>query len=200
MAVRAGYCAASIVMNERGLRPTRFRSACQGAPWSPKLVWTDEQKTMSKDMTIIDLHWLHCAGVRSAVRDYEFGDLLAQDNFDFCLASGFVATNWKTESRVNKILLLSDFEQWQVRKLASSSVNAIWKKVFVDALAIEQRLKTVARRKPRLAPEIDDHTSLWVADTICSDGNQRLIGIVHGWLKGAQRQGVRLGAGRQSEG
>lgn len=186
MAVRGDYCASSLVMNERGLRPTRFRSACQGAAWTRGMVWNDDLKTMSKDMSVIDLHCLHSSGVRSQVNDYEFLNLLATENFDFDLAAGFVATKWKTESRVGKLLVLSDVEQWQVKKLASSSIQASWKRVINEAPAVEQRLKSAARRRPHLASEIQDYTRLWIADAICEDGNQRLIGIVHGWQKGAR--------------
>jgi hypothetical protein len=141
---------------------------------------------MSNDMKVIDLHWLHCAGVRSEVKDYEFRNLFATDNFDFDLASRFVATNWKTESRVAKILVLADVEQWQVKKLASPAVDAQWKRVVDEALTVEQRLKSAACRRPRLAPEIHDYALLWIAEAICGNAGQRLVGLVHGWQKGAR--------------
>jgi hypothetical protein len=185
-AIRGDYCAASVVMNERGLRPPRFRSACKGAAWARGVIWTDELKAMSNDMKVIDLHWLHCAGVRSQVNDYEFRDLFAAVDFDTDLAARFVATNWKTESRVGRILVLADVEQWQVKKLASVSVDARWKNVLNEALVVEQRLKSAACRRARLAPEIQDYTRLWIAEAICGNGGQRLIGMVHGWQKGAR--------------
>lgn len=185
MTVRGDYCAASIVMNERGLRPPRFREACQGAAWSRAVVWTEDLKAMSSDMKVIDLHWLHRAGIRSSVDDYEFSDLLARDDFDFDLAAGFVATRWKTEARVGKILALADAEQWQLKKLSSAAINALWKNVLSEARVIEQRLKSAAWRRPHLLPDIQDHKRLWIADTICGGKNQNLIGLVHGWQKGA---------------
>lgn len=184
--VRAEFCAASIVLNERGLRPPRFRSACHSVAWKPSMTWSEEMKTMSKDMMIIDLHHLHCFGIRSTVDDYEFKNLLTNDIFDFELAARFVSAKWKKQARVDKLLTLSDVEQWQCRKLASASFEKRWKDVVNQSAAVEQRLKSAAYRNPRLNPEIQDYTRLWIADTICADGNQRLIGLFHGWQRGAK--------------
>lgn len=182
--IRDSYCAASIVMNERGLRPPRFRAACKGEKWQRGMTWTDEMKAMSNDMKIIELDWLHGAGVCSPVRDYEFSELLKSKEFDFDLATRFVITKWKAETRAMRILVLADVEQWQLSKLASAEVNKRWSRVIDDAIAVERRLKSAAYRRPQLAHEVDDFKRLWIADQMCGGVDQRLIGMVHGWQKG----------------
>jgi hypothetical protein len=183
-AVREQYCSLSIAMNERGLRPPRLRQACQGKSWKPGEEWTDEMKAMSNDMKIIELHWLHRSGLRSLVKDYQFRELFQSNVFDFELATEFVFAKWKAETRATRILHLSDVQQWQVSKLASAEVNKKWVRILDEASDVELHLKNAACRKPLLSNEVDDFTRLWIADAVCAGAPQRLIGIVHGWLKG----------------
>jgi hypothetical protein len=195
--IRAHACAINLVMNERGLRPPRFRES-RKVPYKPKPVssapripgvpnpslLTPEQESLSSDRKMIDLHWLHAQGKRDKIKDLKFRDVFDRQEFDFDLASEFLAKDWRTEPRATSILQLTVVEQWQLASLVSNSIQAQWKKINERSLAVDRILRNHAFVRPQLASDIRDFKLLWIANEITGGGPLSLIATVLGWQKG----------------
>lgn len=183
--VRDRYCAINMLMNERRLLPPRFRSKCMGKKFVPGMEWSKESKYQSNDRKIIDLHWLHSNGITDKLDDIEFRDLLSVEKFDFLKASGFVQKNWKSETRVQKILVLANHAQLQLAILSSTEVNDRWDDLRSKSKAILRTLRNAASSKPRLTSAVvEDFKLLWLAESLCDGHGLGMTAIIHGWLKG----------------
>ncbi|RBA23281.1 hypothetical protein [Herminiimonas fonticola] len=197
-AIRSFVCAINLVMNERGLRPPRFRELRKvpfkrrpasfstvkvpGVP-NPSLL-TPEQELLSSDRKMIDLHWLYAQGKRDRVKDRTYRDLFDQPEFDFELAAEFLANDWTSEARVNSIFKLTDVEQWQLASLVSNSIQKQWQKIDDQALNVDRILRNHALIRPQLAADVKDFKYLWVANEIAGGTSQSLVARVLGWQKG----------------
>ena len=183
--VRDDFCTVSMLMNERGVLPPRFRARCKGQKFVTGMAWSDDMKLQSNDRKIIDLHWLYSTGIRDKLEDAEFRDLLSGGDFNFENASRFVSKKWTSESRAQNILVLADGVQLQLAALSSSEVNKRWEEVSAKSVSILRKLKNAAFRKPRLTADVlHDFKLLWMAEELCSGQGLSRTGIIHGWLKG----------------
>lgn len=197
--IRDHVCAINIVMNERGVKPPRFRES-RKVPYKPKPKYTTpkvpgvprpsllslEEQMLSHDRKMIDLHWLHETGKRDKVNDVIFRDMFDREHFDFDLASKFIEKDWTTEKRAVEILQLSNIEQWQLATLASKSVQSEWKKVNERALGIEKILRDNAFKRPQIKGDISDFKLLWTANEMAGKLSQKFVATVLGWLKGKE--------------
>lgn len=195
--IRRHVCAINFVMNERGLRPPRFRES-RKVPYMPKpasstirvpgmpnpSLLTLEQELLSSDRKMIDLHWLYTQGKRDKVMDRTFRDLFDRPEFDFELASEFLNKDWKTEVRATSILQLAEIEQWQLASLVSSSIQKRWQKIDEQSLRVDRNLRNHALIRPQLGSDIKDFKFLWVANEITGGTPQSLVAMVFGWQKG----------------
>lgn len=196
-AIRPYVCAINLVMNERGLKPPRFRESRKvppkfrppssivrvpGVP-NPSLL-TPEEALLSSDRKMIDLHWLYAQGKRDKVKDRNYRDLFDQPEFDFELAAEFLAKDWKTETRANSIFRFAEIEEWQLASLVSQSVQKQWRKIDDQALKVDRILRNHALIRPQLAADVKDFKYLWVANEITGGAPQSLVARVFGWQKG----------------
>jgi hypothetical protein len=197
MTIRAYVCAINTVMNERGLRPPRFResrrvpykpkptSSTPRTPGKPSPSWlTPEQELLSSDRKMIDLHWLHVRGKREKIKDLAFRDLFDRPKFDFELASDFLAKDWKTEARATSILQLTEIEQWQLASIVSNSIQKQWKRIEEQSLKVDRILRNHAFVRPQLAADVKDFKLLWITNEIAGGAPLSLIAKVFGWQKG----------------
>jgi hypothetical protein len=182
-AIREEVCAIAIAMNMQGLRAPRFRRMRKVTPLGAAAL--DEQ-LLSNDRKMIDLHWLHCHGERREVHDPDFRKLLATADFDFTLASEFCSRKWKTESRVVNILVLTDFEQWQLSALVASGVHKQAAHLEMAAKGVEKRLREIATARTQLRAQVVPLTALWKASEICKGmtATDRLVGQFYSWQLG----------------
>ena len=134
---------------------------------------------------IIDLHWLHSRGYRRQLHDIRFRDFLTGDDFNVEMAEQFATESWSSDVRVNKIMLLSDVEQWQMGVLRSKVVWNTLDALNKDSLVVNRKLRSAAERTSKLLfDQVDDFTQLWIADQMCSGKHHELISRVHGWMRG----------------
>jgi hypothetical protein len=181
---RGDWCAIHTVMNERQLRPPRFRPYI-AFPKNWRVAGSSRaQQWSALDRQIIDLHWLHASGYRHEMRDAGFANLLNCDTFSFVLARQFVQQPWSKKSRIVNILGLPDELQWPLSTYALDSVSARIKELGDESGRVTTRLKSLAIRRPKLLPNVDDYGMLWFADQLCGGKDQRLIARVYGWKKG----------------
>lgn len=180
--VRDELCAVQLALNARGSQPPAFRATRRSPPSkSPN----PEHVAISLDRKMIDLHWIHCRGFRRPLNDGKYRDLMTEDEFDFASAELFVTENWKTDVRVNKILGLTEFEQWQMGVLVSDSVRKRRTQLENERVRIEQALRSLAQRTRNLhEQQAADLSDLWFANALCNGKNLDLIGRVHGWIRG----------------
>lgn len=188
-AIRKEVCAISIAMNIAGLRPPRFRHMRKVSKVPKPGVHEEDRHALSNDRKLIDLHWLHQHCERRELDDSEFRSLLMAPKFDFELASQFCARSWTTEVRVVKIMVLTDFEQWQLSALVGQSIQKRAEQIRLDSKAVEKRIREVAVIRPQLRGHGTPLTALWKAKQICAGmpHSDKLIGQFYAWQMGVAR-------------
>lgn len=183
LGVRQTICSINLAMNRLGLRPPAFRDSRK----VPKVGFGEspEWAALAHDRKIIDLHWLHSTGTRLPLQDIHFGDLLMGDHFDLDMAQRFVAEEWKTEARVNQIMLMAPFDQWQLSVLISEAVRKRRAAIDVEARGVGIQLRQASLQSNRLHPDdVADFIKLWIASQVCAGAPQYMIGRHHGWQCG----------------
>jgi hypothetical protein len=179
--IRDEVCQVNREMNRRCLQAPAFRATRKSRPRAP----TEQERILTRDRMIIDLHWLHCRGQRLRLRDLSYEDLLLGDEFNFDAAAGFSSQSWKTEKRVMKIIRLTDLDQVQMGVLVSDKVRQRCIAVAEEASRLEITWRSMQQRSRRVQRDrAEDLATLWVADQYCQGTTQAVIAQMNGWITG----------------
>ena len=173
-AIRGEFCALSIEMNIRMLMAPRLRP-------QPKFPWKASDRKasdelVSNDRQVIDLHWLKCRGFENSKLRAPYKKLFSDALFDFDLASDFVTKTGRVSVKAEEILELTRQEQLELAVIQSDSVRREFANLmtgFTDPksgkrtparrIAISQRIKTAARKNPRIRNHVQTYEALWLA-------------------------------------
>lgn len=181
--IRERYCAISVVMNERGCVPPRFRLQ-RPLPRKQKDA-TPGDTLMMRDRQIIDMHWLHCRGKRDALPDRAFAELFVGDELDFDLAAFLAEKSWTSEAKAEKVLNLIPHEQLQLACLRTRTINDAWRNSEKSMkTTIDRRLREQLVAEPSLKPHVEDLKLLWLADKMVGMSGLAAVAQMHGWLSG----------------
>jgi hypothetical protein len=183
-AIREEFCRINVQMNLVGLRPPSERPARRALPKRANEPVTWQNGTLSVDRKCIDLHWLSVAGYDRPLCDGEFKDLLRAEEFDFAAASAFSTRPWTTEKRVNKIIALTDLEQWQMAVLISNAERSGRNHLMDESIRIERLLRERQQRGVRCQWDPNALSQLWRAWQRCQGKNLVVIAQVYGWQRG----------------
>ena len=101
--IRTEVCAISIELNRRRRLAPRFREMRR----PPKRVATSDDRLLSLDRQLIDLHWLHCNGWRQIVLcdRLHFRPLLRRKKFKVNLAEMFAEVPASANEKANWLML-----------------------------------------------------------------------------------------------
>jgi hypothetical protein len=135
--IRSGVCAISILLNEAGWPAPRFRGM-RRVP--PRNISADD-KLLSNDRQVIDLHWLWC--LRHQPPRKPFKQLLSAPEFDYEFASTIVATPRKAEEKA-AALGLSDRQEALLGALQRAATRSRWARIEDAANQLERLLRDKA--------------------------------------------------------
>lgn len=116
---RTRWLTSNIRLNVEGRLAPRFRPRLQ-ATWKPV---TQDQLLYALDRQIVDLHWLHCTGVRRSVDEPTVSTVLQRDSFDWDMAMTFAESDVRHEVKVGQWLGLSELERWQLAALQDDATR-----------------------------------------------------------------------------
>jgi hypothetical protein len=140
--IRYALCAISILLNERGWPAPRFRPIRK--PSKGTALPADE-KILSNDRQVIDLHWLRCNEKISPKPAHRA--LFEGESFDFARASRFVekvgTPRVKTED-----LILTERQQLLLGVLQTDPTRDRWRTIEAALQRAEAALRDYAERGP----------------------------------------------------
>jgi hypothetical protein len=124
--VRPVFCALSVELNARKLYPPRIRHARRIKPRAPGAKFTDDEKLISLDKQVIDLHWLHSTG--QGRPEERWADLLSAERFDFDRAAAFVVKVGSAENKANALRLHRAVEL-ELAVIQSKGARDMWREI-----------------------------------------------------------------------
>ena len=182
--IRFEMCGINEIMNRRGVLPPAFRDQ-RSLPAPKGQKYTDEHAIIMCDRQMIDLAWLHSRGKRDLLVKGEFADLFTSDTLDYDLAEKLVRKGWSAQSKTEKVLNLTPYDQWQMASFRTKVERDKWRNAEVSAEStIVMRLREHAVRNRGFVPHVTEMKLLWLADKIASDKGQKVVAEVFGWLTG----------------
>lgn len=128
--IRHFVCAISLLLNERQHCPPRFRLLRKLPQTRPGRTLSDDEKMLSNDRQVIDLHWLWRTNQGNPKKNWR--DVLKTERFNFTLASKFVAKVGSHKNKISELNLL-DVEMLQLAALQGDSIRKRWKDIELGA-------------------------------------------------------------------
>jgi hypothetical protein len=157
--IRDEYCAINIELNLRSkveaVKSPRFRIRRKPRPRRKGESYPAADALLSNDTQVIDLHWLHQIGRRSA-HDTLAAQALRSGVFDFAAASEFACRRGAVENKVGWIGL-GLHEQWQLASLASTAVRSHAKELELK----RKRLVDVLSEKAHFDHSVRGNEKTW---------------------------------------
>lgn len=171
--VRTLFCALSLELNERQLLAPRFRFARRPGKYS---LLPDDEKDLSSDRQVIDLHWLHCRKISKLIKKAEYGHLLCGAHFDFECASRFAAENDTSDTKARR-LKLGDQIAWELAALETRNMRDRFgtlmhgkyrdgKRDMYGIGEVQAALETAAARRKGMEALVYDWSMLWLVDRL----------------------------------
>lgn len=171
--VRNLFCALSLELNERTLLAPRFRQARRPAKHN---FLSDDEKDLSSDRQVIDLHWLHCRKIVKSISKPEYSHLLQGANFDFDCANRFAAENDKGDTKV-RWLKLADEIAWELAALETKYMRDRFgtlmhgkyqdgKRDMYGIGEVQVALETAAARRKGMDQRVQDWSMLWLVNRL----------------------------------
>ncbi len=181
--IRDAVCAISCVLNNRQYIAPRFREMRRPPPSPPGAKPIEEDMSnLSNDRQVIDLHWLHCQGIKPSTENSGYNKLFTTTEFDFRLASELVARTGSVYTIKTSILSLTNFDIWQLSTIQPKEMNDRFNEIMngrkdpsgkvtrQGQADVRLTLRNAAVNQQQLTPEvIDDFVALWICQKMVGD-------------------------------
>lgn len=203
---RALICAIHLELNRRarsdsknpGTVAPRFREMLRPQYKSEM----DEDRTLSLDRQIIDLHWLHCRGVRKNIRTgsekKSFDNLLMDDTFNFSHAEDFAKHLGPMEAKINWIKP-NEFESWLLATLQTKYMyeryhvicHGEYRKGKLFETGYDQALQrienSISRSNRRLMKHAPEWALIWKCEKMVGGDGPQILSEMHALATGRDK-------------
>lgn len=188
--LRRKYCVLSIELNNRGKFAPRFRIT----PRANKINnLTDLEKLLSKDRQVVDLHWLHCNGLRKKVMQHGYENLLMEPEFDFKLASRFAAEEKKLSTKSGWLKLTDDWI-WQLSAIQPETIRRKYHVIQygdrdkqIGHADIILALENSVLSEPHRRPNVPDWGMIWQCDRMIGSDSPKQLAKLHALATGRDK-------------
>lgn len=162
----------------------------------------NEDRTLSLDRQIIDLHWLHCRGVRKNIRtgseNKSFDNLLMDDTFNFSHAEDFATYLGPMEAKINWIRP-NEFESWLLATLQSKYMyeryhvicHGEYRKGKLFETGYDQALQliesSISRSNRRLMKHAPEWALIWKCEKMVGGDSPQILSEIHALATGRDK-------------
>jgi len=138
---------------------------------------TPDDRALSRDRQVIDLHWLWCTGHRKIPDSREYVHLFGDEEFNFQLASKFACEQW-TPARKVECLGLDAQTEWQLAAIQSREFQKKWDAIWRRRPHIERRfLDSLATRRASKG-HVEEWLQLWTAHQMVGESPERICRLL----------------------
>lgn len=171
--VRQRSCAIAIEINRRARTQPQVAPRFRPERRPTHECITLEDRALSCDRQIIDLHWLWCTGHHKIPDSREYVGLFQGEEFDFQLASKFACEKW-TFARKAECLGLDAQTEWQLAAIQSRAFQKKWDTIWKGRRGIERRfLDSLAARRASKG-HVDEWLQLWTVYRMVGESPERI--------------------------